>query len=267
MTKEIDMPGAWLRRFAERTFDRETLERVLLPAIADLQHECGEGPSSWFSRVRAYWGLWKTMALCVLYDAASVARPTVASLGIRMAIIFPIVMCAAMIAAFDSASDRAATPLQFALAMAPQMIVLAVPVAYFFAVVMEPASNPRRLLPAVLATSVACTLMMLAIAFDGDAAGRTLNTRVAYATVPLMLGPLALAIGGYTWPTALLNGMWVLMFYVAALRAAGPSSSQGPTAARILLVNGVFALASLMVVLLRQRSNGVEPPKRFYMRA
>jgi hypothetical protein len=269
MTNNTDVPGAWLRRFAERTFDPETLDRVLLPAIADLQHECGDGSASWISRVRAYWGLWKTIALCVLRDAASAARPTVASVTTRTAVIFPIVMAAAMIAAFDSAVERALTPVQFVLAMTPQMIAIALPVAYFFAVVLEPASNPRRLLPAIFATSVVCTLLMLTLStlVDVGIASGTLGTRIAYSTVPLMLGLVALAICGYTWPIALLHGMWVLMFYVAALRAAGPSSSQGPAAARIWLVNGAFALGGFLVVLLRQRANGVEPPKRFYMRA
>ena len=32
--------GSQLRTIAGRVFDRATLERVILPAIADLQHEC-----------------------------------------------------------------------------------------------------------------------------------------------------------------------------------------------------------------------------------
>ena len=42
MTKESRLPGLWLRQLAERVFDRERLERVVLPALADLQHECGD---------------------------------------------------------------------------------------------------------------------------------------------------------------------------------------------------------------------------------
>jgi DNA-binding CsgD family transcriptional regulator len=37
MTKDDFGPGARLRRFAERTLDRDTLERVMLPALADLE--------------------------------------------------------------------------------------------------------------------------------------------------------------------------------------------------------------------------------------
>jgi hypothetical protein len=32
--------GTWLRLLAECMFDRSTLERVISPALADLQHEC-----------------------------------------------------------------------------------------------------------------------------------------------------------------------------------------------------------------------------------
>jgi hypothetical protein len=65
--------GTRLRRFAERVFDPETVERVLLPAFADLQHECESGTTNKgsrpFVRVRAYWGIWKTLAVCLAGDA------------------------------------------------------------------------------------------------------------------------------------------------------------------------------------------------------
>jgi hypothetical protein len=63
-----DVPGAGLRRFAERTFDRSTVETVILPALADLQHECASTHAGWLRRfrtsLRAYWELWKTIGIC-----------------------------------------------------------------------------------------------------------------------------------------------------------------------------------------------------------
>ena len=64
----------------------ETVERVLRPAIADLQHECKdrEAPANAASgvrsssrlaiRVRGYWGLWKTLAICFAGDAVVIAE-------------------------------------------------------------------------------------------------------------------------------------------------------------------------------------------------
>ena len=42
MTNTERGPGSRLRRFAERTFERQTLERVILPAIADVEFECAD---------------------------------------------------------------------------------------------------------------------------------------------------------------------------------------------------------------------------------
>ena len=72
MTTSEHRPGSRLRRFAERTFERPTLERVVFPALADLQHECREdaGVSRWV-RLRAYWGLLKTVALCLLIESGT----------------------------------------------------------------------------------------------------------------------------------------------------------------------------------------------------
>jgi hypothetical protein len=321
MTQHEEMPGARLRRFAERTFDRETVERVLLPAIADLQHECDRGAASWFLRLRAYWGLWKTIALCVARDAGRDARPTVASVAKRMAIIAPIVMGAAMIPVVNLALGDAPAPGPLLIMSLPQSFALALPVAYFFAVLMEPAPHPRRLLPAVMAMSITCSALMLPMMMsimpranqayreavftklraerspneapahlspgpaewtftdlvrkslgpssdrESRSARRMLSTRFATSTAPIMLGFVGLAISGYSWPIALMNGIWVLMFYVVALRAAGPSSTQAPpSVARFWLVNGIFALVGLVIVLVRRRANDGDPPIRFYLR-
>jgi hypothetical protein len=61
--------GTWLRLLAECMFDRSTLERVISPALADLQHECATsagGASRQWIWCRAYWGVWKTLGVCLM---------------------------------------------------------------------------------------------------------------------------------------------------------------------------------------------------------
>ncbi len=62
------MKGTWLRRFAESAFDRPTLERVILPALADLQHEADAHSDDPHGLVvlRAYRDVWKTMLICMV---------------------------------------------------------------------------------------------------------------------------------------------------------------------------------------------------------
>ena len=173
MTDRDRVPGTWLQRFAERAFDRETLDRVILPALADLQHECATatGPTlvQRFVRVRAYWALWKAMGLCLLTDAGRQARPTVEGVLGRMAIMLPLVMCAIMAPTLNSAlgGSRAGLGLQIELlGLVPQALALGLPIAYFFAVAMdrEPAS-PLRLVPGILGLSFLCSVAMLIVAF------------------------------------------------------------------------------------------------------
>lgn len=325
MTNDRRVPGRRLRRFVERRFDRGTLDRVLLPAIADLQHECDSGAALWPRRLRAYWGLWKTIALCAPGSAARAARPTIRSVGLRMAIIFPVVLGAAMIPALGPSRGKAVAVGYLFVMSLPQSFALALPLAYFFAVSMEPAPHARRLLPAVLVMSIVCSVLMLTtmmsvmpranqayrdavyaarqgerspgqpayVSFgpgewtftelvrksldasserDARTARRILSVRAANATTPIMLGLVALAISGCRWPIAVMHGVWVLMFYVAALLAASPPvmhgpAMRGPTAAGILMVNALFALGGLVVVLVRRPATNTDTNSRFYIRA
>ena len=149
-----------LRRFAERTLDATAYERIVLPAIADFRHEC-DGQEPRLVRLRAHWGLWKTLAVCLLVESGHVARPTVRGVGARMSIIFPIVGGIVLI---PPLADGSTIPLgwaQHVLLSWPQAAGFALLVAYYFALVLEPETvPPRRLLPAVFAMSLACTLAM-----------------------------------------------------------------------------------------------------------
>ena len=315
MTKEARRPGVWLRRLAERVYERDRLERVVLPGLADLQHECGDG-SSFVVRLRAYWGVWKAMAICTLADAYHRARPTCGNVAKRMAVIIPLVMCAVMLPALNLAFDGRNSPAVVLLTSVPQAFAAALLVAYFFAVTLEQwPTSPRRLLPAICAMSAACTLVMLIMTmmvvpranqeFRSSIAGRLttrgrasalpppgpaewtftdlleraagtsptdqararneLRSRLTSATLPIMLGFLGLGVSGYPRRIALFSGVWVLILYFAALRAAAPSSYRAPSIESVWLVNAVFTLAGLWLVWIRPRPDDSGPESRLPM--
>ncbi len=157
-------PGTRLRRFAERTFEPQTLERVILPALADLEYECGaEGGASVLVRLGAYWGLWKALAVCLLTNWGRQGRPMVEGVARRMTFLFPIVMGPVMVPALNSAFGKQHV-MTHLLAFLPQAVIAALPIALFFAVAFE--QHPRslrRLVPAVFVMSFVCTLVMLAL--------------------------------------------------------------------------------------------------------
>jgi hypothetical protein len=303
MTSGRRARGDWLRRFAERTLDRETLDRVILPALADLQYECGgDAAASGPVRLRAYWGLWKALALCLVAQWARWGRPAAQGVAWRMLIILPIVAGVLMVPAIDAELRRPLVSTQLILLSLPQAVALALPIAFFFSVALErrPVSL-RRLVPAIFLMSLVCSLLMAAALLSVvpranhayavsvyeqlKAAGRPtavsfgagewtftelvamaqsesserdrararhmLGMRLATAGAPIMLGFLALGIAGYERQHSLFNGLWLLMFYAAALRAVAGSSHTGPSIAGVWLVNAVFCLAGLWLVWLR----------------
>ena len=162
MTSEARVPGSRLRRFADRTFDRQTLDRVILPAIADLQHECGGG-ASMAVRARAYLGVWKAMAMCSLSELVQQARPTVGSVARRMAVILPLTTGGIMLPPLMNVRPYIGEPVSvLVLTLLPQSFAVGLLVAYYFAVTLEQwPTSPRKLLPAVCAMSAILTLAML----------------------------------------------------------------------------------------------------------
>lgn len=164
MTNDDFGPGARLRRFAERTLERDTLERVMFPALADLEYECrGDAGASRMVRLRAYWGLWKALAVCLLTDWVSYGRPVVQGVARRMLTIFPIVVGLVMVPALNAELGRPLVSTQLMLLSVPQAFPLAIPVAFFFAVAFEQrAKSLRRLVPVVFVMSSVCSLAMMA---------------------------------------------------------------------------------------------------------
>lgn len=159
MRNNRSSPGSWLHRFAEQTFDRDTLDRVVLPAIADLQHECAEDASLGVC-VRAYLGVWKAIAICSLTGAYREARPTIGRVTKRMVVILPMIMAGIMLPPVLNAPRD---PLGVLLG-SPQAFAVALLVAYYFAVTLEQwPTSPRKLLPAVCGLSTVFTLVLLIV--------------------------------------------------------------------------------------------------------
>ena len=312
MTNSERGPGSRLRGFAERTFDRPTLERVIFPALADVEFECAdEAGTSGLVRLRAYWGLWKAIALCLLTDWGRHGRPLAQGVATRMMVIFPVVIGAVMVPALNAAFSGPPAPVAPVLLMSlPQAFVIALPIAFFFAVAFEQQPNSlRRLVPMVFTLSLVCSLAMItvtlfvvpranqaysqslhrylkavdqpsAVSFgpgewtftelvtkarseaserERSAARHALGMRLTTSTLPIVLGFLALGIAGYPRMQSLFIGMWVLMFYIAGLRAAAASPFQGPSVRGMLVVNAAFVLMGLWMVWLRPSPADAEP--------
>jgi hypothetical protein len=261
-------------------------------------------------RFRAYWGLWKAIALCLLTDWGHHGRPLTARVATRMTVIFPIIMGVVMMPALNAAYARPLVPGPFLLMSFAQAFLFALPIAFFFAVALERhAQSLRQLLPAVIAMSLACTLVTMTVTLsvvpranqvyrqalheqlrapadpaldsvgsgeltftellirarsetpepERSAARQALGMRLATSTLPIVLGFLALGIAGYPWTHSLFLGMWVLMFYVAGLRAAAVSPFEGPSVRGIWVVNGAFVLVGLSMVWFRPSPADAEP--------
>jgi hypothetical protein len=310
MTNTEHPPWSRLRQFAERTFERQTLEHVILPALADVEHECGADGVSGLVRLRAYWGLWKAIALCLLVESGTYGRPMVEGVATRMMVILPIVMGVVMVPAFSAAVARPLMPAPFLLMSLAQGFIFALPLAFFFAVALE--RHPRslrRLVPVVFVMSLVCALVTTTVTLsivprtnqayrkavheqlkapgapaldslgsgewtftelvrrargetperERAAARQALGMRLATSTLPIVLGFLALGISGYPWMHSLFLGMWVLMFYIAGLRAAAPSPFQGPSVRGMWVVNAAFVLVGLWMVWFRPSPTDSEP--------
>lgn len=66
-------PGTMLRRIARMTCASDRCDRVLEPALADLQHGWSASPSRW-ALMRSYAAFWQSWGACVLHD--TVAPPS-----------------------------------------------------------------------------------------------------------------------------------------------------------------------------------------------
>ena len=161
------VPGARLRRFAERTFDRQTLDRVVQPAIADLQHECVGGAA--FVRARAYVGVWKTFCVCLVGDAVRDRQGWTRSIAART--VLYLLLLAGLILlpgigwwrSFADAHGRS-TAAAAAAFFLPATLVMALPMAFFLAIALRRSDDGPRLvglIPATIAAATACAVVIL----------------------------------------------------------------------------------------------------------
>ena len=217
MTDDDRIPGARLRRFAERIFDRATLENVMLPALADLQHECRAARGSTFSqrlvRLRAYWGLWKTIVVCAVSDVVHNRDGIASSLGTRT-VVFMVIVVAVLTApsvwwmvSFGS-TYGAATALTAGALLLPSNILVALPAAFFFALAMSRGGVDiayTRLLPTAAAGTLACAVVVFALLmFVAPTTNQAFRTRVFTAFQGHLTDgpriPLRKGLTEMTWP-------------------------------------------------------------------
>lgn len=167
------LPGHRLLRLAERWLDRATLDRVVVPAVADLQHEylraATSGPSRWFVRARAYWGVVQAIALCAAQAVATDRDGVGRSLGRRLVVL--LLPLLALNAAGSSAelihlASRldAATTIKAGMLLLLPGLVAALPIAFYFAVALHRRHAGRDGLH-VAALSALCVFVLSLLMF------------------------------------------------------------------------------------------------------
>ena len=156
-------------------FDPETLERVLRPAVADLQHECDtldEGANAASGvrsrsrlaiRVRGYLGTGKTLAICFAGEAVRFRGGHALSLGTRtlLFVFLLLVLETARSATWflALAGDHGAWPaIKATLLLVPSTLTIVLPAAFFLAVALFRTKGTRMptLIPSAAAGGVAC---------------------------------------------------------------------------------------------------------------
>jgi len=160
--------GAWLRRLAARTLHPRTLETVVLPALADLQHECASGSKSYLTRLRAYWGVWKAIGLCVFVDAIQDRERQTASLGARTLLFLALLVAVLMAPTVPSMMSFGTrfgllSALSMGVLMTPQSIALALPCALFLGLALHRSSIHQpvtRLVPSAIVSTLTCAALV-----------------------------------------------------------------------------------------------------------
>ncbi len=160
--------------WAERTLDRSTFETVIVPALADLEHECAATDGSeWTRRVvywRAYWGLIKAVALCLLLGGLRDVRRTGPAVAARMFCIMPLVI-AILLAPIASwiygfgltyGFTSGITALMFQL---PVNVLLAIPVSFFLSLAFH-REFTNRLVSTAIAGSIVCSALVFVLVME-----------------------------------------------------------------------------------------------------
>ena len=244
--------GALLLRFAENTLHPVTVDRIVLPALADLQHECSAERASVYTRVRAYGGVLKALAICIAGDAARDRDRHLAPLAVRLLAAMAILVLlltlptAANIVRFGESFGVGAALTAYLL-LTPSSIPLALPCALFFALALHRFSGSQpagRLMPtavaAVLISAIVMTAMVTALVPIGNRAWREYvasQFRSQGHSVTLGVG-----LSDMTW-----TGLNDRIRHPASVRAE--VEARDHRQGRIAMVLSVFVLAVLGVSL------------------
>lgn len=162
--------GARLLMLAELTLHPTTVERVIVPAVADLQHECVESCGA-FTRLRAYAGVLRALAVCVAGDAVRDRDHHLAPLAARllgflaMLVLLLTLPTAGQILRFGESFGLRVAFAAY-LMLTPSSIALAIPCALFLALALHrlTGSQPSgRLVPAAVSAVLVSTVVMVAM--------------------------------------------------------------------------------------------------------
>ncbi len=168
------LPGRRLLRFAERTFDRATVETVIAPAIADLQHECAAsnaGRPTLVTAARSYWAVLKTIALClighVVRDRHLAGRALAGRIALLMAVFVTLLSIPPLRAEIAvAASHGMRSAVLSVLFSLPQAFVASMPAALFFALVFHrerAVDGKGSSTPTIIAAVFICTTMVFGL--------------------------------------------------------------------------------------------------------
>jgi hypothetical protein len=166
------LPGTRLLALAERIVDQTTLERVVLPALADLQHECAP-PARVAVRLRAYWGYLRLLTWLSLrsisIDAGRTFPMVVRRTGVPFALLTGLLVWPPLIEQTHRMwSAGLLACVSAAVLLLPQVVALALPSAHLIGLATSdrPATpiDRRRRHVGVIVASLGCVLLMFVIA-------------------------------------------------------------------------------------------------------
>jgi len=170
--------GRWLR-FAERTFDRVTVETVIAPALADFQHEWSaaykHGRSTFLISARWHWAVLKAIAVCLIGHIATDRHHAGRALAVRVVVVMALLVVVEFIPSarwtLAMAADHGVRlALLVKLLSLPSTVVLCIPIALFFASVFvrdrtsegHGSSTPAAIAIVLMCTTIVFGLLMFA---------------------------------------------------------------------------------------------------------
>jgi hypothetical protein len=166
-------PGTRLRTLAEHMVDRSTFERVILPAVEDLQHECATVPGSavrdrWICW-RAYWSVWKTLGVCLVTDAVRDPQGVSRTIGQRTLICLGALLLVFVVPAVFPLSSHLTLAELFkgAALVVLQAVVPCLPAAFFFALVLyrdDDRPPGATVIPTLVTGTIGCALLVFLLA-------------------------------------------------------------------------------------------------------